>query len=186
MEKIESEAYYEAYSGSPIAPVTQNMDVFAAGAISFGVEFRVLNDDLIDELGLTETAARNDWPSLDDAGVSIHVFARNAEGNCERLRFDCFPNDPHYHYLSVRGNWHHVLHLDVAVTGDPLLWALTMLRTRLVPMLLRAEVDDAALLVDCDRIEEVMSKLAEAAYRARFHADVARINETAMGSAKAH
>ena len=48
-----------------------------------------------------------------------------------------------------------VIHIDRNVTGDPVHWALTMLRTRLVPMLLRADILEAAALVDPAAIEQI-------------------------------
>jgi hypothetical protein len=174
-----SEKYYEAYGGMPIPPVKDNMEIFEAGAVSIGVEFRVLNDAVVSALGLAEIAASNAYPTLDDHGVSIHVFVRTEEGNFERLRFDCFRRDPHYHYLSVRQKWQHVIHIDPNVTGDPAAWALDMLRTRLVPMMLRADVPDAALLVDYARIEDILPLVTEAVFRARFHTDNSKIENDA-------
>lgn len=171
MTAVTSEKYYEAYGGIPIPPVKDNMAIFEAGALSIGVEFRVLNDAVVGAMGLAEIAASNGYPTLDDNGVSIHVFARTAEGNFERLRFDCFRRDPHYHYLSVRQKWQHVIHIDRNVTGDPAAWALQMLRTRLVPMLLRSDIPEAATLVDYAKIEEILPLVTEAVFRARFHTD---------------
>jgi len=176
---ITSEKYYERYGGMPIAPVLDNMELFKAGAISIGVEFRVLSDEVIASLGLSSIAASNGYPTLDDNGVSLHVFVANDEGNYERLRFDCFTNDPHYHYLSVAARTQDVIHIDRTVTGDPVHWALTMLRTRLVPMLLRAEVQDAAALVDPREVEAILPLVTEAAFRARYHSDRGAVAEAA-------
>ena len=86
----------------PIAPVSENMELFDMGAISVGVEFRVLNNAVLGSLGLSEIAASNEYPTLNDNGVSLHVFVRTAEGNFERLRFDCFQKDPHYHFVAAK------------------------------------------------------------------------------------
>lgn len=180
MTTVTSEKYYESYGGMPIPPVKDNMELFEAGAVSIGVEFRVLNDAVVGSLGLATIAASNGYPTLSDNGVSIHVFVRNAEGNYERLRFDCFQQDPHYHYLSVRGKWQHVIHIDRTVTGDPVHWATTMLRTRLVPMMLRADVDDASSLVDHARLEQILPLVTDAAFRARYGSDRAKIEQDAM------
>lgn len=180
MTTVTSEKYYERYGGMPIAPVSENMELFEAGAIGIGVEFRVLNNAVLGSLGLSEIAASNKYPTLNDNGVSLHVFVRTAEGNFERLRFDCFQKDPHYHYLSLRNRTQDVIHIDTNVTGDVVAWALTMLRTRLVPMMLRADIDDAALLVDHTKLEQILPLVTEAAYRARYHADRAKIEQSAM------
>ena len=184
MTNATSEKYYERYGGMPIPPVKDNMEIFEAGNVGVGVEFRVLTDAVVGAMGLAEIAASNGYPTLDDNGVSLHVFVHTAEGNFERLRFDCFSNDPHYHYLSVEGKWQDVIHLDANVAGDPVAWALTMLRTRLVPMLLRAEVDDAAMLVDHARLERILPLVSEAAFRARFNTAKEGIEQAAMARGK--
>lgn len=180
MTTATSEKYYERYGGMPIPPVRENMELFDMGAISVGVEFRVLNNAVLGSLGLSEIAASNEYPTLNDNGVSLHVFVRTAEGNFERLRFDCFQKDPHYHYLSLRYRTQDVIHIDTNVTGDVVAWAITMLRTRLVPMLLRADIDDAALLVDHTKLEQILPQVTEAAYRARYHTDRVKIEQSAM------
>jgi hypothetical protein len=180
MANMTSEKYYERYGGMPIPPMKQNMEVYEAGAISIGVEFRVLNNAVVRALGLGEIAASNAYPELDDHGVSLHVFVHTSEGNHERLRFDCFQNDPHYHYLSLPNKTQDVIHLDCTVIGDPVAWALTMLRTRLVPMLLRADIDDAGLIVDHTAVEQILPKVTEAAFRARFSTDRKRIEQAAL------
>src|SRR5665213_568962 len=80
----------------PIPPVERNTERFTAGAVTIGVEFRVLTDALIAAMG---KKAAPEIGSLDDAGVSIHVFVKAADGDLERLRFDCFRKEPHYHYI---------------------------------------------------------------------------------------
>ena len=89
----------------------------------------------------------------------------------ERIRFDCFQEDPHYHYVSWQQRSNEMLHLDPAADGDPLHWALERIRTRLPQMLERAGVKDAAACVDPSLLEEVLPRVSEAAFAARFHAD---------------
>jgi hypothetical protein len=175
-----SEKYYERYDGMPIPPIKENMQVFDAGAVSIGVEYRVLNDAVVDSLGLAATAASNGYPTLDDNGVSLHVFVRSGGGNFERLRFDCFQRDPHYHYFSLKTKTQDVIHIDPNVTGDVVAWALSMLRTRLALMLQRADVDDAGKLVDFARVEQVLPLVTEAAYRARYHSDRKHTEQSAL------
>lgn len=180
MTTVTSEKYYERYGGMPIAPVKDNMELFEAGAISIGVEFRMLTDAVIASLGLTEIAASNKYTTLDDNGVSLHVFVEADGGLFERLRFDCFRNDPHYHYLSVPQKIQDVVHIDTTITGDPLHWALTMLRTRLVPMLLRADIPNAAELVDHAALEAILPLVTEAAFRSRYHSDSMKVEQDAL------
>ena len=77
-----------------IPPLDEHLQKFTAGAISIGVEYRVLTDDIIKAMGLT---AVEGMQNLNDSGVSLHVFAKAADGDLERLRFDCFEDDPHFH-----------------------------------------------------------------------------------------
>jgi hypothetical protein len=181
-----SEKFYERYMGMPIPPVKENMTVFPAGAVSIGVEFRVLTDAVVGALGLKEIAASNDYPHLDDRGVSLHVFVKTPEGNFERLRFDCFQQDPHYHYLSLKNKWQDVIHIDTHANGDPVAWSLNLIRTRLAAMLTRAEVEDAFQYVDAGKLDEVLPRVTEAAYRARYNSNAQHIEESAMQRVGAH
>jgi hypothetical protein len=176
--------YYTRYEGVPVAPVKENMEVFEAGAISIGVEFRVLTDELLETLGLKEVAAANGITNIDEAGVSLHVFACTAEGNFERLRFDCFGGEPHYHYISVANKTQDGVLLDPNAIGDPLAWSLATIARRIVPMLARADVADAGALVDHAKLEAIMPFVTEAAYRARFHADRLKVASAASAVGK--
>jgi hypothetical protein len=180
MTTITSEKYYERYNGVPIAPMKQNMELFEAGAVSIGVEFRVLTDKVVESLGLKEIAASNGYPTLDDNGVSLHVFVNAADGNFERLRFDCFKNDPHYHYLSVKNKTQDVIHIDPTVAGDPITWAMNLIWTRLIAMLRRADVENAGKIVDVVQVEKVMPLVAAAVARARYGANKNEIEQSAL------
>jgi hypothetical protein len=180
MTTVTSEKYYERYNGMPISPLKQNMELFEAGALSIGVEFRVLTDKVIESLGLKEIAASNGYPTLDDNGVSLHVFLNAVDGNYERLRFDCFKNDPHYHYLSVKNKTQDVIHIDATVAGDPVTWAMNLIWTRLIPMLQRADVDDAGKLVEVLQVEKIMPLVAAAVSRARYGVNRSEVEQSAL------
>jgi hypothetical protein len=64
-----------------------------------------------------------------------------------------------------------MLHLDPVADGDPLAWALERIRTRLPQMLERAGAAHIAARVDSRRVDEALPRIAEAAYRARYHHD---------------
>ena len=119
---------------------------------------------------------------LDDRGVSLHVCSAGNDG-LEFLRFDCFDEDPHYHYISWREKFNDMVHLDSIADGDPLAWALERIRTRLPQMLTRAGADDIAARLDPAAIERALPRVAEAAYRARYHHDDGAVMRTALGSA---
>lgn len=160
------------YEVMPIPPVEAQTEYFDAGPIRIGVEYRLLND-AIAAAAVVEPGAGSDpgvTEDVDDRGVSLHVFAPTEPGAepLEALRFDCFDEDPHYHYISWTAKTNEMIHIDPVADGDPLAWALERIRTRLPQMLERA---GALTGIDPARLEAALPKVAEAAYRARFHHD---------------
>jgi hypothetical protein len=168
------------YTGMPIDPIEEQLEKFHAGAVTIGVEFRVLTDDIVAAVGMAEIAKANGAVNLNDEGVSLHVYAKAPDGDKERLRFDCFNDDPHYHYVDWPKHTQDIIHLDPVMTGDVLTWALTLIRTRLPQLLERAGIADAARLVDPSLIEDIMPKVTEAAYRARCNTDKAKAASAAL------
>lgn len=163
------------YSVMPIPPVEANTEYFEAGAVRIGVEYRLLTDAIAaaaQAQGLADATGdeRGQTRELDDRGVSLHVFAGSGAG-LEHLRFDCFQEDPHYHYISWKEKTNEMLHLDPVADGDALTWALERIRTRLPQMLARAGAPDLAARVDPRVLEEVLPRVAEAAFRARYAHD---------------
>ena len=115
-------------------------------------------------------AEQGDGP-LDDRGVSLHVSGVRDGEALEHLRFDCFDEAPHYHYVSWKDRSNVMLHLDPIADGDALQWTLERLRTRLPQMLEHAGAADIAAQLDQRQIDAVLPRVAEAAYRARYHHD---------------
>ncbi len=179
-----STRYFERVKGPAIAPLEENLEKFEAGAITIGVEYRVITDEIVGALGLADTARSNDYVGLNDNGVSVHVFVKTEEGNLERLRFDCFQDDPHYHYFPASGETLDIVHVDRAMTGDPLAWVLERIRSRLPHLLQRAGVDNAAQLIDPQRLEAILPLVTEAAYRSRYKTDKERIRQDAITMAR--
>jgi hypothetical protein len=179
------------YDRMPIPPVEAQTLWIDAGAVRIGVEYRLLTDaiaaanDVIAAAGATiEQASVSSPVPLDDRGVSLHVFGIGDGGSAqEYLRFDCFDEDPHYHYISWRAMSNEMIHLDAIADGDPLAWALERIRTRLPQMLARAGADDVAARLDPAALERALPRVAEAAYRARYHHDSDAVMRTALGSA---
>ncbi len=160
------------YDLMPIPPVESRTTWFDAGAVRIGVEYRLLND-AIAAAAATEGASGPDSSQglhFDDRGVALHVCAADGEQH-EHLRFDCFEEDPHYHYVSWKEKTNEMLHLDPIADGDPLAWALERLRTRLPQMLERAGAPELAARVDPRAVEAVLPRVADAAYRARYEPD---------------
>jgi len=172
------------YSLMPIPPIEAHTHWFEAGGVRIGVEYRLLTDAIAAAAQLV--AANGDVPgveagSVDDRGVSLHVVARQDGEDREFLRFDCFQEDPHYHYVSWRDKSNEMIHLDPIADGDPLTWALDRLRARLQPMLARAGAGDVAKSIDLTAVHAVLARISETAFRLR-HAqhDDAKIHAEAV------
>ena len=155
------------YDVMPIPPVEAHTEWFEAGALAIGVEYRLV-DEAVAAARQVEAAV------LDDRGVSLHVVGDVDGVRREVLRFDCFVEDPHYHYVSWRAKANEVLHVDPVADGDPLAWALERLRTRLPQMLARAGAPELAAAVDAAVIAAALPRVAEAAARLRRAAEGAR------------
>lgn len=160
------------YDKMPIPAIAAHTSYFDAGVIRIGVELRELTDEVVAAIRHTLQGAGGDEPGqlegLEDSGVSLHVYGRLDGIDQEYLRFDCFREDPHYHYVSWKNSTNEVLHIDPVADGDPLVWALDKISHRLVQMLVRAEADEVAAKVDSRLLEAAMPQVAAAAYAVRF------------------
>ena len=112
----------------------------AAGAVTFDLQYRAL---------------------MADQGVCIHVLGDVSGKDRELLRFDCFDQEPHYHYAPLDKNERRML--DKTTAGNPLGWALTQLRTRLPEMLEHAGFAAVAGRLDRDQVERKLDEVEEAA-----------------------
>jgi len=171
------------YDIMPIPPVELHTERFEAGPISIGVEYRLL-DDLITALHTNREMydKKVALQQAEDRGVSLHVFGRTGDDNVEYLRFDCFDEDPHYHYVSYAKGTNEMVHVDPVAVGDPLAWALECIRTRLPQMLERAGAGELAQRVDTQLLETIIPQVAGAAYRARFQHDDEAIHREATST----
>ena len=166
------EPHVTHYSIMPIPPVDEQTTYFEAGTISIGVEYRLLNDAIAARHVDDDAPDMEGVDGLDDCGVSLHVFATHPDGDrLEHLRFDCFDEDPHYHYVDWKGQSNDMVHMDKIADGDPLAWALERIRTRLPQMLARAGAADIAERLDATALEQILPRVAETAYRARYEHD---------------
>jgi hypothetical protein len=170
------------YDVMPIPPVIAHTRFFSAGAVRIGVEYRVL-DEAIAQAHMREVDTAGAYaPALgvEDRGVSLHVFAEQDGEQRELLRFDCFVEDPHYHYISWRARTNDMVHVDPIADGDALAWAIERIRTRLPQMLERAGAPEVARRIDAAALEEALPRVTEAAYRARYEHDDAETREAAL------
>lgn len=110
--------------------VVGEMETIDAGNINFGLDYRHFGGD---------------------QGVAIHVYSDVEGKNTELLRFDCFDDAPHYHYGPDGKDER--LFLDCTTNGAPIPWAMDKLRSRMVPMLVRAGHADVARGLDHDLVQ---------------------------------
>lgn len=171
------------YDQMPIPPVEAHTTYFEAGVLTLGVEYRLL-DDAIAAASAKEAAKGNasGASQLDDRGVSLHVFGADDEGRREYLRFDCFEEDPHYHYVDWGAQTNQMVHIDPDAQGDSLAWAIDRIRNRLPEMLQRAGASNLARSFDPARVEAILPAVEAEARRARLHHDEKAIRSAALGS----
>lgn len=175
------EPHITHYSIMPIPPVEEQTRYFEAGTVSIGVEYRLLNDAIAARHVDANAPEMKEVDTVADSGVSLHVFVDHPDGErLEHLRFDCFDEDPHYHYVDYRASANDMAHMDPIANGDPLGWALDRIRTRLPQMLARAGA--GGVEVDMAAVEAVLPRVAEAAYRARYDHDDDTTLRSALGS----
>lgn len=103
--------------------------VYKAGPLDITLEYRAL---------------------MADQGVCAQVFASVDGKDTEILRFDCFDQNPHYHY----GPENHKLRLflDKTTCGNPFGWTMDNLRENLPVMIERAGYDDLAAAVEAQPV----------------------------------
>ncbi len=122
--------------------------------------------------GVTRASAAGDAPgveSIDDRGVSIHVFG--AFYFHEYLRLDCFEKCPHYHYIEPSGEKQTIVDFDAVAMGDMLEWTMLQLRTRLRPMLEYAGGAAIAAGLEQSAIESALVRLERLAIDAQAQLD---------------
>ena len=122
-------------TGMPLPVDLAQCTFVEAGPIRFAVAARQLTDEIIQAAYPTRDPAETvgGW---DDQGPTVHVFG-SADG-LEHLRFDCFENEPHYHYILNTQGGNIVCRLDDHANGDPIEWAVGRLRDQLPEMLVHA------------------------------------------------
>jgi hypothetical protein len=160
------------YEVAPIPPDAAHTTYVDAGALKFGVEFRLLDDaelaanyagrDMEEIQAAIQTKGNAD---IEDDGVSIHVVG--ADDDHEYLRFDMFERQPHYHYIDRSGRKNTIVEFDEVALGDMPAWVLDRLRTRLPEMLAHAGGADLTAKLDAGRIEAALREVERLVDRAR-------------------
>lgn len=149
------------YDVLPIPALMQFTETFEAGAVTFGVEYRLLNEEIIAQEFGADSRAKfgNKLPPglpevINEDGVSVHVFG--TEDEHEYLRFDCFDDYPHYHYITPAEETQLVLEFDPVADGSMVDWVVSCLAERLPVMLEHAGASELAEKVDPGRIGGVL------------------------------
>ena len=152
----------------PIPPIAEYTEYVVAGPLTIGIEYRNLDADVMAEN--YAFARKEKYAELQDAGVSIHVCETPAEPGAEPveyLRFDCFMEDPHYHYVTARERSNEIWDLDPITHGDPVAFALRQIEENLSAMLARAGAPELAERIDRSKLAEVLPDIAAKAEAAR-------------------
>ncbi len=138
------------YTVMPIPIDPEHCVEIGAGPLVLIAESRWLSAERVrdhaDALGQIDEIDEVD--GLEDSGLSVHVIGADDRG--EHLRFDCFENEPHYHYIYQRAQTNTVVRIDDVAEGDPLAWMLRTLRARLPEMLEHVGLPELATLVRAD------------------------------------
>ena len=154
----------------PVPAFPEHTARFEAGGVTIGVEYRVLDEATI--LDFYGPDARAKFPNgapagmgtvIDEDGLSLHVFGTD-DGH-EYLRFDCFDDAPHYHYIDPPSSRNVVHDYDAVANGPIVEWAFASLRNRLREMLTHAGAGAVADAVDMGRVAAVMPAVEAEARR---------------------
>ncbi|MGE0383352.1 MAG: hypothetical protein AB7Q97_01395 [Gammaproteobacteria bacterium] len=160
------------YNIPPEPPNPETTRIVDAGVLRFGVEPRHIDRESLRASYASDPVALarfeklvEDGRAIADGGVSIHVFA--AEDGHEYLRFDCFDDEPHYHYNhrvapgeDVVNHW---IPFDRVACGEMLPWALATLRTRMAEMLAQARGSHLVPRLDADAVKQALVRVEQLA-----------------------
>src|SRR5690349_6561048 len=143
----------QRYPILPIPHLPEHTEMIPAGVLVIGVGHRVLDEATakayLDEVGyrrVGDDGGERRYEGVDGGGC-IHVFGppelgvgdgwapATDGGLVEYVRFDCFDDEPHYHYVDNAARAQDRVFLDPTLEGDPMAWALERLRTRMPDVL---------------------------------------------------
>ena len=95
-----------------------------------------------------------------DRGPSIRVFGKVNGDPKQILRFDCFENDPHYHYDPTGMDAFH--RIDRAVSPDVVAFSLVMIRDNIAAMTKAAGYPELADSIDAGAVGGCIDQLRAA------------------------
>jgi hypothetical protein len=152
------------YRQMPIPMVTEHCIPVDAGAVQLVVESRRLTNEILAD---TYGGAVDNGIAFDDYGASLHVCG-TADG-LEHLRFDCFENEPHYHYIEQANGANTVVRIDELAVGDPIEFSLACVEHHLPEMLRHCGVGALAdeVAAQPDTVRAAVGEVRELMRRAR-------------------
>jgi hypothetical protein len=172
----------QRYPILPLPHIAEQTEMIPAGVLTIGVGYRVLDEATakayLDEVGYERVGGDGVERRYEgrDAGVCLHVFgppsatstgATAPAGDLvEYVRFDCFDDEPHYHYVYNAERAQDRVFLDPTLEGDPMAWALERLRNRMPDVLRKVGAPDVAEQVDPAAIEAAIPAVVAAVERA--------------------
>jgi hypothetical protein len=127
------------YEQSPIPMVREHCITVDAGAVQLVIESRRLTNAIIEET--YPDRALSGIP-FDDHGATLHVVG--TDDGLEHLRFDCFEQEPHYHYIHNSAGGNTVVRIDELAVGDPIGFSLDCVEYHLPDMLGNSGVPELA------------------------------------------
>jgi hypothetical protein len=152
------------FNQMPIPMVTEHCVPVDAGVVQLVVESRHLTNEIINE-----TFGGGVVPEVgfDDFGASLHVCGTT--DGLEHLRFDCFENEPHYHYIDQGAGANTVVRIDELAVGDPIEFSLGCVEHHLADMLRHCGVEGLADQVagQPDTVEGAVAEVRDLMRKAR-------------------
>ena len=119
--------------------------------------------DTVVDGGLVDIAMSYRKELMPDQGLCIQVYSEIDGHDTEILRFDCFDQDPHYHYGPENHNIR--LHLDKTTAGNPVGWTMDNIRNKLPQMVRRSGYDALADGLEANPVSQAALDEAEAKAR---------------------
>ena len=156
------------YRTLPVPTILAHTILVEAGAVTFGIEYRQLDEAAILREYGPDSRAKFDGrrPAgmaevVAEDGLALHVF--DSHSGDEVLRFDCFEKAPHWHMLAPTISRNVVIEHDAASHGPLLDWALRALASDLAGLLRAAGARVLADRLDPERVAAALTSVGQTA-----------------------
>ena len=156
------------YRTLPVPTILAHTILVEAGAVTFGIEYRQLDEAAILREYGPDSRAKFDGlrPAgmaevVEEDGLALHVF--DSSNGDEVLRFDCFEKAPHWHLLTPAISRNVVIEHNAATHGPLLDWALRALASDLAALLRTAGARALADRLDPERVAAVLPSVGQIA-----------------------